>query len=311
MKNLPTTRQLQYLLALAREQHFGRAAESCFVSQSAFSIAIRELESTLECQLFERSNRSVQITQAGEEVVKRTQDIITRLEDLSEIARSQQNPLSSAVNLAVIPTIAPFLLPRVLPKLQRHFTELELILSELQTADAYTALRAGEVDLILIALPYELPGTTVMPLFDDAFHLAFRHNSKWLNDEQSKKKTFSGRLPDEAVILLKDGHCLRDHALSECRLQGSRQQSQISRYESTSITTLLHMVAQDLGVTYIPEMALASPLMKGLKLDTRPMPPGSHRGIGLAWRENSPFDAAYRELGEAMINIYPGHGKPA
>ncbi|MFK7730367.1 MAG: LysR substrate-binding domain-containing protein [Pseudomonadales bacterium] len=304
MKNLPTTRQLQYLLALDEHQHFGRAAEQCFISQSAFSIAIRELESGLDCQLFERTNRSVQVTEAGKDIVARARDVLSRLEDLSEAAHRQTNPLQGSIRLGVIPTIAPFFLPRVLAPLQDTFPDLELVLREEQTATVYESLMSGKLDMILVALPYELPSTHTVKLFDDPFHLAFRQNSRWMPNPGAKQQAVSGKLPDEAIILLEDGHCLRDHALSQCRLQGPRQQAQLSSFSSTSITTLLHMVAQDLGMTYIPEMALGSPLLESLNIATRPMPSSSRRGIGIAWREGTAFSESYTEFAQKLASIY-------
>lgn len=302
MQALPNSRQLQYLLALEREQHFGRAAEQCFISQSAFSIAIRELEKLLDCQLFERTNRQVRITPAGQEIASRAKAIVSQLEDLCACAQTSGSPLQGPLKLGVIPTIAPFLLPRLLPKLRRVYPELELILREEQTAVAHQQLIAGTLDLVLLALPFSLPGTNSVALFDDPFHLAFRKDTEWFKEEQAGQLAAKGKLPDEAVILLEDGHCLRDHALSECALSGRSKSAQLSPFASTSITTLLHMVAQDIGVTYIPEMALGSPLLKGLRIQTEPMPQKSFRTIGLAWRESSPFAEQYQLLGDSIAS---------
>lgn len=304
MKNLPTTRQLQYLMALDEQQHFGRAAEQCFISQSAFSIAIRELEATLDCQLFERTNRSVRTTRLGEEVIAKARQVLLELEQLADTAASRKDPLAGQLNLGVIPTIAPFLLPKLLSKLKRLYPSLELVLREEQSAVAYDSLMAGKLDLILIALPYDLPNCTVSTLFNDPFHLAFRSNSRWLATATKYAKQAPSKLPDDAVILLEDGHCLRDHALSQCKLNGERQQAQLSQYSSTSITTLLHMVAQDMGVTYVPEMALGSPLLKSLRINTLPMPASSTRGIGLAWRSGSAYNADYEKLAKTIQAIF-------
>ena len=304
MTNLPTTRQLQYLIALHEQQHFGKAAEQCFISQSAFSIAIKELENTLDCQLFERTNRRVRTTRAGVEVVTRAQSVLLELDNLVNCAQSGKDPFSGELKLGVIPTIAPFLLPRLIPKLQRIHPQLELVLREEQTAKAYASLMDGKLDVILIALPYELPNCSVEELFDDPFHLAFRSNSRWLSTATKYAQQAPDRLPDEAVILLEDGHCLRDHALSQCELQSDGQQKQLSPYSSTSITTLLHMVAQDMGVTYVPDMAIGSPLLKGLRIKTLAMPENSLRGVGLAWRKGSVFSDSYKLFAQEIRDIY-------
>lgn len=303
MKRLPTTRQLQYFEALTEHQHFGRAAEACFVSQSAFSIAIRELEALLGCALFERNNKSVAITAAGKDLALRNTAILRAVEDMLLAAQQHLDPLCGDIRLGVIPTIAPFLLPKLVPALKKRLPDCHLILHEAQSADVHQQLLKGDLDVILLALPFELPGTEQRALFKDRFHLAMAKRSRWVSAELLMGDTVTGDLPEEAVILLEDGHCLRDHALSECKLQGKRRGKQLSTYASTSISTLLPMVAQDLGVTFLPEMALGSALLKGSGLQTHPMPSSSYRHIGIAWREGSPFTEAFTTLGKEIERI--------
>ena len=289
--NLPTVKQLRYLVALADHRHFGRAAAACFVTQPAFSTAIKELEGLLNVQLVDRTNRRVTVTDVGRDIVTQARLCLRDLEGLVEMARLQQEPLAGRLKLGVIPTIAPFLLPRVLPKLREAFPRLELYLKEDITQRLYADLMAGDLDLILIALPYELRNAEVMKLFRDRFRLACRDGTTLVDPEHYS----FNRLNSESVLLLEDGHCLRDHALAACRI---RDIEKVSRFSATSLHTLLQMVENDLGITFIPEMAEGSTLLKNTRLRTYALPERSYREIGLAWRKGSGRREEFRRLGE-------------
>ncbi len=291
--NLPTTKQLRYFLALEKYTHFGKAAAACFVSQSAFSTAIRELESTLNKQLVDRSNKQVTITQTGRAIATRAASIVRELEELTALAKRSSEPLNGSLNLGIIPTIAPFLLPRFLPPLEQQYPSLTLYLREDLTARLYQQLMDGELDLILIALPYELKNVEVMPLFRDPFYLLTKQNSKHLDIEHYSPD----KLNDDNVLLLEDGHCLRDHAISACKLQ---KKGQLNPFAATSLLTLTQMVAADIGVTFIPEMALNSPIVAQQGLVTTALPKGSYRDIGLAWRSSSAQSQEFTILGELI-----------
>jgi LysR family hydrogen peroxide-inducible transcriptional activator len=289
--NLPTVKQLRYLIELEKHGHFGKAAEACFVSQSAFSVAIRELESTLGTQLFDRTNKSVTITAMGQEIVVQARLVIRDLEALMDMARVSSEPLSGKLRLGVIPTISPFLLPKILPKLRSHFPQLQLFLQEDTTQRVYERLMSGELDLILIAFPYELRNVEKMKLFNDQFLLAYRADSQFID----KQKVTVEHLQSESILLLEDGHCLRDHAISACKI---RNLNKVSHFAASSLLTLIEMVEADLGVTYLPEMAKDSPMLKNTNIKTQAMPKNSHREIGLIWRQGSARDEEFKMLGE-------------
>ncbi len=289
--NLPTVKQLRYLIELEKYAHFGKAAEASFVSQSAFSVAIRELESTLGTQLFDRTNKRVIITAMGQEIVVQARLVIRDLEALMGMARVSSEPLSGKLRLGVIPTISPFLLPKLLPKLRSQFPRLQLFLQEDTTQRVYERLMSGELDLILIAFPYELRNVEKMKLFNDQFLLAYRTGSQFID----KQKVTVDHLQPESILLLEDGHCLRDHALSACKI---RNLNKVSHFAASSLLTLIEMVEADLGVTYLPEMAKDSPMLKNTNIKTQAMPKNSHREIGLIWRKGSARGKEFKMLGE-------------
>jgi len=289
--NLPTVKQLRYLIALEKHVHFGKAAESCFVSQSAFSVAIRELESTLGTQLFDRTNKRVSITAMGQEIVVQARLVVRDLEALMDMAWVSSEPLSGKLRLGVIPTISPFLLPKILPQLRSHFPRLHLFLQEDTTQRVYEKLMSGELDLILIAFPYELRNVEKMTLFKDPFLLAYKKGSQFIKTQ----KVTADNLQSESIMLLGDGHCLRDHALSACKI---RNRNKVSHFSASSLLTLIEMVEADLGVTYLPEMAKDSPMLKNTNIKTQAMPKNSHREIGLIWRKGSARGKEFRMLGE-------------
>lgn len=289
--NLPTVKQLRYLIELEKYAHFGKAAEASFVSQSAFSVAIRELESTLGTQLFDRTNKRVTITAMGQEIVVQARLVIRDLEALMDMARVSSEPLSCKLRLGVIPTISPFLLPKLLPKLRSQFPRLQLFLQEDTTQRVYERLMSGELDLILIAFPYELRNVEKMKLFNDQFLLAYRTGSQFID----KQKVTVDHLQPESILLLEDDHCLRDHALSACKI---RNLNKVSHFAASSLLTLIEMVEADLGVTYLPEMAKDSPMLKNTNIKTQAMPKNSHREIGLIWRKGSARGKEFKMLGE-------------
>lgn len=299
MNHLPTTKQLRYFVALEQIGHFGKAAEACFVSQPAFSVAIRELENTLNIQLVDRTNKTVTITSLGRDIAMQARQVLRDLEDLVDMAQGNQLPLTGQLKMGVIPTIAPFLLPKLLPALRKVFPELKLYLKEDLTERIYTRLMDGELDIILIALPYELRNVHEMPLFKDPFHLAFSAKSVLVTPDQHQVSDF----PQESILLLEDGHCMRDHALSACSLKNADKVSDIT---ATSLLTLVQMVDADLGVTYLPEMAIGSSLLKNTRIKTLELDSGSYRDIGLVWRKASTRFDEFEMLGKFIRDNYSG-----
>ena len=286
-------RQLQYFQALVEHGHFGRAAKACFVSQSAFSHAIRELEETLGAQLVDRTNRSVTITNIGRDIAVQARLVLQDVDALVDTARATTAPLSGPLVLGCIPTIAPYVLPQVLPKLQAAYPDLQLYLREGQSEHIVQELHDGNIDVILLALPYPMRNVTTMDLFADPFHLAYKRGTKLIDP----KKFQVNRLNADSVLLLEEGHCLRDHALSACSIASP---DTVNNFAASSLATLLEMVRADLGVTFIPEMALRAGRLKGTGIATLPMPAGNARRIGLGWRKGSGRDAEFRLLGELL-----------
>ncbi len=302
MKKLPTVRQLQYLVALRKHNHFGRAAESCFVSQSAFSTAIKELETTLEASLVDRTNRSVVFTLAGINIESQARRCLTNIEELSALGKSAGEPFSGALRLGLIPTIAPYLLPALLPALKASYPNLKLYLKEGQSQRIYQQLISGELDLILFAEPYDVPHTYIYPLFKDRFHFAYSE----LSDKQPKKsKVDFDTLDSDSLLLLEDGHCLREHALAACSL---KDQVQISQFSANSLYTLVQMVNSDLGVTLLPEMALQYLGLNQTDVKTCKLQSDFSRTISLAWREGSSRQSEFSSIAKT---IHTAVSKPA
>lgn len=288
---LPTIKQLQYFLALTETGHFGRAADRCFVSQSAFSSAIQELEATLSAQLVDRTNRNVTITAKGQEVAVQARLVVNDVESLVETARGNDRPLAGELRLGVIPTIAPFMLPGALPKLRKSYPDLKLLLIEDQTDRIVKRLMDGELDVLLLALPWQMQGVEEMPLFRDPFCLACREGTERVDPVNYRYN----RLDSDSILLLEDGHCLREHALAACKL---RDTEKVRRFGASSLLTLIEMVDADLGITFLPEMARDSALLRNTRVRLSPLDERSYRTIGLAWRKGSRQAEEFRLLGD-------------
>ncbi len=281
MKILPTNRQLQYMLALAKALHFGDAAQKCFVTQSTLSAGIRDLETLLNVQLFERTKRTVRLTTAGQQMVARAKIIIQLTTDLSDAAANTR-PLCGPLRLGVIPTIAPFLLPRVLPSIRSQYPALELILVEDESANIVDQLQAGELDVILYALPFPTTGLHNQHLANDPFYLTVPADHPLAEKTSVSITDFA----DEPMLLLNQGHCLREHAMDACKLQGG---APANGFSGTSLQTIVQMVAGGSGITILPEMAVTSGLAKQVGLKTIALSgAASARQIAIAWREISP-----------------------
>jgi len=290
----PTLKQLQYLVALHEHGHFGRAAESCFVSQSTLSAGLRELESLLGVTLVERTRRVVRFTPLGTKVVAKAHRLLREAEELTELVRSSGQPLSGELRMSVIPTIAPFLLPRILPRLRRDRPQLKLFLREEPSAAAIESLHHGRADCVLLALPFATGEVEVEPLFADALWVAFPKD-----DPRDPPAQVSPALIDEnRLLLLEDGHCLKDHALAAC----NRPELQASATMiGTSLHTLVQMVDNGLGLTMLPAMALQSGILHDTAIVARPLKsPNASREIALVWRKNSPRGDEFRLLAEEL-----------
>ena len=296
MKHLPTVKQLRYFVALEERKHFGKAAQACFVTQSAFSVAIQELESLLKVSLVDRTNRSVTITSIGTQIAGQARLALFDIEGIVDYANSLQEPLSGPLKIGVIPTIAPFILPKVLPLLRKQFPKLDLYLKEDQTTRIHAALMDGELDLLLLALPFELSNVDTMSLFKDYFKLAYQKNTTKIVPQNYKPS----KLDSENVILMEDGHCLREHTLSACKI---RKQDQVNKFSANSLYTLVQMVDNDLGITFLPEIALHCGLLNNTNVVVEDLSDRSYRTIGLAWRKSSVRKDEFKLLGDAIKSI--------
>jgi LysR family hydrogen peroxide-inducible transcriptional activator len=294
MRAVPTLRQLRYLVAVVDRCHFGQAAAACNVSQSTLSAGIQELEDLLGAPLLERTKRTVVPTALGRDVADRSRDLLKGAEELMDVAQAAREPMAGPLRLGVIPTVGPFLLPRALPRLRETFPKLQLYLREDQTARLLERLDAGELDAVLLALPYALGDLEVMDLGEDRFSVVYPADHRL----PATGAATPADIARENLLLLEDGHCLRDQALAACELESARRNT---AFNGTSLHTLVQMVANGLGVTLMPQMALDAGIVRGLDVAVRPMADGTqHRRIGLVWRRTSARKETFRRLGEAL-----------
>jgi len=291
---LPTIKQLQYLVALYEHGHFGRAADASFVSQSTLSAGIRELESLLGVVLVERSRRVVRFTALGEQVVAKANRLLREAEELSDLVQAAGKPLSGILRMSVIPTIAPFMLPRILPRLRKERPDLQLMLREETSQDAVESLQHGRVDCVLLALPFDTGEVEVEHISDDRLFVAFPKGDPRDPPAQIPPKM----IDQERLLLLEDGHCLRDHALAACNRSELRASAAMI---GTSLHTLVQLVDNDLGLTMLPEMALDAGILSGTEVVARPVKSDTaKREIVLIWRKNSPREADFKLLAEEL-----------
>lgn len=289
---LPTLRQLQFFAALARRKSFSKAAQECFVSQSTLSSAIKELEALLGAQLVDRSTRAFALTPVGEETADGAAPLLAMAEDLVRRAVSRR-PLEGPFHLGIIPTIAPFLLPKATPLLRKSYPKLELFLREDLTAGLVERLANGLLDAAVLALPYDIPGAETIELGEDAFWLASAPD----HPLAEKKAIRASDLEDVNLLLLEDGHCLREHAIDACKL---RRPDAAAAFGATSLFTLTQMVQSGIGATLLPEMAVKAGLAENAGLAATPfVAPAPSRRIGLVWRRGS----GRREEAEAIAGI--------
>ena len=291
---LPTLKQLQYLVALHEHGHFGRAAEACFVSQSTLSAGLRELETLLGVTLVERTRRVVRFTSLGDQVVAKAHRLLREGEELSALVQAHGTPLSGELRMSVIPTIAPFLLPRILPRLRRERPSLKLFLREEPSAAAVESLHHGRADCVLLALPFATGDVEVAHLFHDRLYVAFPKD-----DPRDPPASIAPALIDEArLLLLEDGHCLKDHVLAACNRPELRASATMI---GTSLHTLVQMVDNGLGLTMLPEMAVNAGILRDTQIVARPLESDhASREIALVWRKNSPRGEEFRLLAEEL-----------
>ena len=271
-------RDLRYLVALAEHLHFGRAADACFVSQPTLSTQIKKLEEQLKVTLIERSNRQVILTPVGIAVVAQAQQVLRDVDDLLRLAEQHRDPLGGDLRLGIIPTVAPYLLPRILPIIRRDFPKVSLKLNEDQTHVIMRMLADGELDAVILAMPVMDDHVVQTKLYSEAFYLAVSKQ----HAKAARKTVSLDDLNDEQVLLLEDGHCLRDQALAICN---SNNAVENTNFRATSLETLRQMVAANIGITLMPELALGNRAGAVRYIPFRGRPPS--RDIGIVWRRTA------------------------
>jgi len=291
---LPTLKQLQYLVALKDHGHFGRAADACFVTQSTLSAGIRELETLIGVTLVERTRRVVRFTPLGDRVADKARRVLREAEELGDLARAAGRPLSGEMRMSVIPTIAPFMLPRILPRLRRDYPDLKLFLREEPSGPACDGLHNGRTDCVLLALPYACGEVSSQFLFEDRLFVAGPQNE--IGDASRAIK--ADDIDETRLLLLEDGHCLKDHALAACNRPELRAEATML---GTSLHTIVQMVDNGLGVTMLPEMALKAGILDHTGLSARPLDAANPaRRIALVWRRASPREQDFHLLAQVL-----------
>ena len=294
--HLPTVKQLQYLVALRRFGHFGKAADACFVTQSTLSAGLRELETLLGVTLVERTRRVVRFTALGEKIADKAMSVLRETEELAEMARAQGRPLHGELRMGVIPTIAPFLLPTMLPRLRSQWPELKLYLREETSNAACEALHRGQLDCVLLALPFACGEVDSTSLFDDPLFVAYPRG-----EAPAARAIAAADIDENRLLLLEDGHCLKDHALSACNRPELRAHAAMM---GTSLHTLVQMVDNGLGLTFVPGMAIEAGILSGTKVDARPLRSDHpYRRIALIWRRSSPRETEFQMLAATLRRI--------
>ncbi|MCI2400324.1 LysR substrate-binding domain-containing protein [Aliiroseovarius subalbicans] len=288
-----TIRQLRYFDSLARHGHFGHAAEACAVSQPALSVQIRELEETLGSTLFERMPRRVRLTTLGREFLKRTQEILRAVDELGDLARAAKGQWIGQLRIGVIPTIAPYLLPTIVERLNQSFAGVDIRVRETMTSTLIKELTEGRIDTAILALPISEPSLTEVPLFDENFVL--------IRPDADRNKPVPDRdmLQEMQLLLLEEGHCFRDQALSFCNIQPNQPRETL---DGSSLSTLVQMVGAGLGVTLVPEMAIPVETGAAAVSVARFSEPQPSRTVGMLWRKTSPLAHQYHRIAEIVRN---------
>lgn len=294
-------RELEYLIAVEEERHFHRAAERCFVSQPTLSGQLKKLEQELGVLLIERTNRNVAMTQAGQAVVKHARTVLTEIKLIKEVTKAYQDPLVGDLQVGIIPTIAPYLLPIIMQPLSKEFPNLKLWLYEYQTQVLLEKLQRAELDILILALPIEKHDFTEINLFREPFRLAIKRDQPL-----AKQKVVNlADIAKQELILLEEGHCLRGHILDVCALAGIKAKGQ---YNATSLETLRHMVGEGMGMTLMPELAVPAPaqirkadVIRYIEFSD----PKPNRQIGMLYRKNNYREEAFNKISDLIKSILP------
>ena len=294
----PTFKQLKYLIAVSNNLHFGKAAKDCYVSQSTLSSGIQELEKLLNIKLIERTKRNVLLTPLGKQISESAQKIILEMNNVLDSAKSAQESLTGETKLGIIPTIAPYLLPNIMPRIKKKFPKLDLRLVEDQTAKILAMLYQGNLDIAIIAKPYKTEKLVVKNLKKDYFYVALPFNSPLAKD--NKNNLNSHEINKSNMLLLDEGHCLREHALQSCDAKTIKN---VDAFKATSLLTLVQMVANGTGITLIPELIINSQMLKRNKIKIVQYEKKQYyRDIVMCWRASSPRQNDFIELKKIFLD---------
>ena len=294
--HLPTLKQLQNLVALRRHGHFGKAADSCFVTQTTLSAGLRELEALIGVTLVERTRRLVRFTALGEKIADKAIRVLREAEELAEMARAEGQPLHGELRMGVIPTIAPFLLPAMLPRLRSEWPALKLYLREETSTAACEALHRGQLDCVLLALPFGCGEVDSALLFSDPLYVAFPPG-----EAPGEHSVEAAAIDENRLLLLEDGHCLKDHALSACNRPELRAHASMM---GTSLHTLVQMVDNGLGLTFVPGMAIETGILQGTGVEAKRLKSDhGFRSVALIWRRSSPRESEFQLLAATLRRI--------
>lgn len=292
-----TLTELRYVVALAQERHFGRAAQKCFVTQPTLSLALAKLENELAVRLFERNKNEVLVTARGQRIVEQARRVLDEVGKIQHLARGGQDQLSGVLRLGVIPTIGPYLLPDLIPILRKRAPEMPLSIEENLTGNLAPMLREGELDVVIIALPFALPGVKTQVVYEEPFSVVVPEGHRW----QARKGVKPSELSEENLLVLNNGHCFRDQVLEAC--PGQSNTAMPEGRAGSSLETIRNMVASGLGVSVLPTSALtqryASRLLKVVPFTT-PVP---SRKVALAWRQSFDRPAAVQALCDAVRQV--------
>ncbi len=295
-----TLTELRYIVTLAQEQHFGRAAGKCFVSQPTLSVGVKKLEDELGVALFERTRNAVRVTPMGEQIISQAQKVLEEASAIKQLAKSGQNQLSTPLRVGAIYTIGPYLFPHLVPQLAQAAPDMPLYIEENFTAVLRRKLRMGELDAIIIALPFNEPDVLTKQLYDEPFRVLLPGGHPW----EKLKEVDLADLPKEELLLLGEGHCFRDQILEACPMLIKKKEAgeDGSGIEATSLETIRHMVASGMGISVLPQSALVDSHYAPKVLSTRPFrSPAPSRTVALAWRTSFPRPKAIDILSQALI----------
>lgn len=295
-------RDLKYIIAVAETRHFGRAAERCFVSQPTLSGQIRKLEEELGVTIFERSNRSVEITPVGREILGHAREIMEQADFIRQVSRHHQDPLAGPLRIGAIPTLSPYLVPLILAPLKQQHPQMQLVLSEEMTDTLLQRLRNHEIDTALLATPVDEPGLESRPLFDEPFWVAYPRNHPFYTREQIRQAD----LDHENLLLLSEGHCLADQAMAVCHLQQRQTEGEMADLRAASLETLIQLVGAGYGITLIPALAMRGSWASGSGVVAQPLSMAdASRRVALVYRRSFPRPAALEALAAIILDNLP------